>query len=103
MCPARSQACTPPAPRGRGWSAPDGKPEPSTRGPNAEPKLDPARPPTPTVLEVTPAPNPVKRLITVLGPGRITRPSADAPARIATYPPAGRAFAHAWPRVQRVA
>ena len=95
MCPARSQARTPPAPRGRGWSAPDGKPEPSTRGPNAEPKIDPARPPNPTVLEVTREPNPVKRLIQVLGPGLITGASDDDPSGIATYAQAGARYGYA--------
>ncbi len=64
-------------------------------GRNAPPRIDPARPPDPTVVELRRARNPFKRALLVLGPGLVTGASDDDPSGVGTYAQAGAQFGYA--------
>ena len=57
--------------------------------PAEEPRIQPDRPPDPKAKAVATEPNPLKRLLAVLGPGLITGASDDDPSGIGTYAQAG--------------
>jgi NRAMP (natural resistance-associated macrophage protein)-like metal ion transporter len=76
-------------------TAPDPATPALTHRPADEPRVDPARPPDPTVVRLARERNAVKRLFAVLGPGLITGASDDDPSGIGTYSQAGAQYGYA--------
>ena len=62
--------------------------------PAEEPRIQPDRPPDPKAKAVATEPNPLKRLLAVLGPGLITGASDDDPSGIGTYAQAGARYGY---------
>ena len=69
------------------------RPAPIT-GATAGPRIDPDRPPDPTVIAAEREPNRFRRLLLVLGPGLVTGASDDDPSGVGTYAQAGARFGY---------
>jgi NRAMP (natural resistance-associated macrophage protein)-like metal ion transporter len=63
--------------------------------PSGSPRVDPARPPDPSVAAFRRESNPLKRALAVLGPGLVTGASDDDPSGVGTYSQAGAAYGYA--------
>ncbi len=59
-----------------------------------EPRVHPGRPTDPTIRRLAREPNPVRRLLAVLGPGLLTGASDDDPSGIGTYAQAGAQYGY---------
>ena len=59
------------------------------------PRVNPARPPDPSLAAFRRQGNPVKRALIVLGPGLVTGASDDDPSGVGTYSQAGAAYGYA--------
>jgi NRAMP (natural resistance-associated macrophage protein)-like metal ion transporter len=62
---------------------------------SGSPRLDPSRPPDPSVAAFRRESNPLKRALIVFGPGLVTGASDDDPSGVGTYAQAGASYGYA--------